>query len=176
LYQREIEIPAGVTAEVTNMKVRITGPKGSLEREFTGMFGVRIERVNSKIRVTAETARRRAKAAVGTVIAHIRNMTVGVTQGFTYKLKVVFSHFPIKVAVEADRVLIHNFLGEKTPRIAHIVKGVEVKVAGPDITIEGMDKEAVGEMASRLERATRISKRDLRRFMDGIFLISKSPY
>jgi large subunit ribosomal protein L6 len=75
--------------------------------------------------------------------------------------------------VEGEKVLIHNFLGERIPRIAPIVKGVEVKVEGPEIKVSGIDIEAVGEMASRLERATQVKGRDRRRFLDGIYLYSK---
>jgi large subunit ribosomal protein L6 len=168
-----VAIPEGVEVEVIGKKVKFTGPKGSLEKDFSHMIGLEVEKVQGKLKFSVPSKRRRHMALLGTAVAHARNAIRGVTQGFTYTLRVVFSHFPIRVTVEGERVVIHNFLGERTPRIAPIVKGVEVKVEGPEIKVSGVDVEAVGEMASRLERATQVKGRDRRRFLDGIYLYSK---
>lgn len=173
---REIEIPENVKIEVFDGKVKVKGLKGELERKFdlkTVKGELKIEKTNNKIKVYSESDNRKVKALAGTIIAHIRNMFIGVTKGFTYKLRGVYSHFPFTIKVEEDKVLIQNFLGERTPRIAYRVEGVEIKTEGLDITLFGIDKEKVGEMASRLERATKIVGRDRRRFLDGIYIISK---
>ena len=54
--------------------------------------------------VSCEYPNIREKAMVGTFHAHVRNMIHGVTEGYTYTLKIVFSHFPMKVAVKGDKV------------------------------------------------------------------------
>jgi len=175
MYEKEIELPEGVSAEVAGNKVKISGPKGQLEREFKGLrvHGIRLMLTGKKIKVSSESERRKAKALVGTIIAHIRNMIKGVTTGYTYKLKVVYSHFPVTVKVEGNKVLVHNFLGEKVPRVAELVEGVHVEVKGPEIMVSGIDKELVGLMASRLEQATKIKGYSRKVFMDGIYLVSK---
>jgi large subunit ribosomal protein L6 len=173
MYFKELRIPEGVKIELTDWRVRVLGPKGELEREFKGLFGLKIERAENRIRVSSESERREKKALVGTVIAHIRNMCRGVTKGYTYKLRAVYSHFPMKITVEGDRVLIHNFLGERKPRVAKIVGDTEVKVEGLDITVTGINKEDVGLTSSNLEQSTRIKGRDRRVFQDGIWLIAK---
>lgn len=50
---------------------------------------------------------------LGTIVAHIRNMINGVTKGYEYKLAIVYSHFPMNVKVEGNKIMITNFLGEK---------------------------------------------------------------
>lgn len=173
MYSKEIEIPEGVGAELLENKIKVSGPKGNLEKSFQLTKEVKMEKVDNKIKVFSESERRDVKALIGTIAAHIKNLFEGVTKGFTYRLKVVFSHFPITVKVEGDKVLIQNFLGERTARIAKIVGNTEVKVSGQEITVSGIDLEKVSQTAANIEQATRIVGYDRRRFPDGIFIVSK---
>ena len=100
-------------------------------------------------------------------------MNKGVTKGFEYKMKTVFSHFPIKTSVEGNEFIIQNFLGERSARRAKILEGVNVEAKGEDITVQGIDKEKVGQTVANIERATKVKKRDIRVFQDGIYRISK---
>lgn len=111
---------------------------------------------------------------VGTIRAHINNMIKGVTEGFTYKLKIRYAHFPMKVSVKGNEVIIENFLGEKHPRRARIMEGVTVKISGEDVIVTGIDKEKVGQTAANIEQATRIKGRDPRVFQDGIYIVEKA--
>jgi large subunit ribosomal protein L6 len=100
-------------------------------------------------------------------------MIKGVTQGFTYKMKVVYSHFPITVKVQGREVIVENFLGEKVPRKTEIFGNCVVKVSGQDITVEGINKEEVGQTVARIEQLTRVKNRDPRVFQDGIYLVER---
>ncbi|RLI07546.1 50S ribosomal protein L6, partial [Candidatus Bathyarchaeota archaeon] len=102
-----------------------------------------------------------------------RNMITGVMRGFTYKMKIVFTHFPIQVSVEGDKVVIRNFLGEKAPRVAKIMPGVVVEVQKEDVLVKGIDIEAVGQTAANIEQATKIKGKDNRVFLDGIYIYEK---
>lgn len=173
----EVPIPEGVEVNVEGMKVTVKGPKGELSRDFSHARNV-IIRLNEdeegkKVVVEAFFANRRVKALVGTIAAHISNMITGVTKGYRYKLKIVFSHFPITVKVEGDKVLIENFLGEKAPRVAKIMPGVSVKVQRDDVIVEGIDIEAVGQTAANIELATKVQDKDRRVFIDGIYIYEK---
>lgn len=173
MYIKELTIPENVNVEIKDKKVKVTGPKGELEREFELLAGIKIEKVNNKIKVSSESERRKIKALVGTIASHIKNMIDGVTKGFVYRLRIVYSHFPITVKVEKDKVLIQNFLGERTPRIAKIVGNTEVKVEGSEIIVSGIDLEKVSQTAANIELSTRIIGYDRRRFMDGCYIVSK---
>ncbi len=169
---RRVEIPDGVKVNVEGKIVEVMGEKGRLIRDFSGL-PVSIEIVDGEIEVSALRSRRKEKACVGTVCAHIRNMITGVTKGFTYKLKIVFAHFPISVKVDGDKVIIANFMGERAPRVAKIVGDVKVTVNGDDVIVQGMNIEEVGQTAANIEQATKIKNRDPRRFLDGIYVYEK---
>jgi large subunit ribosomal protein L6 len=169
--EKELTIPENVKVEVQNKHVKVSGPKGELTREFKYFFDVKIEKKDNKIVVTSSSDIKKVRAITGTIIAHINNMTRGVTEGYTYKLKVIYSHFPITVKVEGSDVQIHNFLGEKVPRIAKILGSTKIEVKGQDIILTGPDKEDVGQTSANIEQACRITKYDRRIFQDGIYKV-----
>jgi len=169
---KEIEIPEGVQVELEGNLVKVEGPKGKLERELSHPR-ITLEKEDSKIVVRCELPKRAEKALVGTFAAHIRNMIKGVTEGFVYKMKVVYAHFPIKVSVKDGEVVIDNFLGEQYPRKAKIFGDVKVSVNKDDIIIEGIDREQVGQTAANIEHAVHVKNRDIRVFQDGIYITSK---
>jgi large subunit ribosomal protein L6 len=175
MYEKEIEIPEGIKAEVNENLVKISGEKGQLEREFKGLHDVKIVLEGNKLKVSSESERRKVKSLVGTIIAHVRNMIHGVTKGYTYTLKVVYSHFPVTIKVDdANRqVIVQNFLGEKIPRVAKIVGDTKVVAKGADITVTGIEVEDVAQTAANLEQATKIKRHDRKVFQDGIYLATK---
>ena len=173
----EVPVPSDVEVSIEGMKVTVKGPKGEISRDFSHARNVIIKLEEGdegkKVVVEAFFANRRLKALVGTIAAHIANMITGVTKGYRYKLKIVFSHFPITVKVQGDKVLIENFLGEKAPRVAKIMPGVTVKVQKDDVIVEGIDIEAVGQTAANIELATKVQDKDRRVFIDGIYIYEK---
>jgi len=176
MYEKSIKVPEGFTADVSGMKIVVSGPKGKLAREFKGMYGVKIERTADGITVSSESEMRKQKSKVGTAIAHVRNMLHGLEEGYTAKLKIIYTHFPVTVKVEdKDRkVMVTNFLGEKTPRAAKIFgDDTKVDIKAADIVITGTDIEAVGQTAANLEQITRVRAHDRKVFQDGIFITEK---
>ncbi|HLC59185.1 MAG TPA: 50S ribosomal protein L6 [archaeon] len=172
MYEQVTPILQGVEVEVHGKKVTASGPKGKLEKHFP-LRDVTIVKEDSKIKVKSSSEKKHDKALVGTTAAHIRNMILGVMKGYTYRLRVVFSHFPITVKVEKDKVIVQNFIGERKPRIANIVGKSEVKLQEQDITVTGLDIDEVSQTAANLEQSTRISGYDKKIFQDGIWITSK---
>ncbi|HIP74171.1 MAG TPA: 50S ribosomal protein L6 [Euryarchaeota archaeon] len=173
---REIEIPEGVSVDVDGMTVTVTGPLGTLKRSFNNP-GVVIEKQDNKIIIRTLDHKRKAKANAGTVEAHIRNMLKGVQKEWVYKLRVVYSHFPIKLALKGDVVEILNFLGAKTPRYAKVMPGAKVEIKGQDIIVRSINKEAAGQTAANLELATKLGPEfDPRKFQDGIYIVEKAVW
>ncbi len=169
----EVEVPEGVNVEIEGLKVRVSGPKGVLERDFSHARGIMIRKEDSKVIVESYFANRRRKALVGTIASHIDNMIRGVTKGYRYKLKIIYSHFPISVEVDEENriVRIKNFLGEKADRIARIIgDDVKVRVEGEDVIVEGTNIEHVGQTAANIELATKVKDKDRRVFSDGIYV------
>mgnify|MGYP000212138303 CR=1 FL=1 len=172
IEERTIEIPENVTVKVKGKVVEVTGEKGRLVRDFSHA-PVSIQLEDGLIKVSSEWPRKREAALVGTVHSHIRNMIIGVTEGFTYKLKIVFSHFPISVKIDGKRILIDNFTGERSSRVAKIVGDVKVKIESEDIIIQGINIEHVSQTAANIEQATKVKKKDPRVFLDGIYIYER---
>ncbi len=174
--RRVVEVPEGVEVSLDGLLVRVKGPLGELERDFSHMRDVFLEYdpENRQIIIWTNSHKRKQRALVGTLWAHLKNMIVGVTEGFTYKLKIVFSHFPMKVEVKGDRVYIYNFCGEKQPRVAKIVGNAKVKLVGKDdVYVTGINIEEVGQTAANIEQATKVKNKDPRVFLDGIYIYER---
>lgn len=172
--EHTVEIPEGVSASIDGDKVTITGPKGSVSRDFVSARHD-ISQEGGALIVRIEVPRRKERALAGTWNAHLNNMVKGVTDGFTYTLKALYSHFPMTLAVQGNQLIVNNYFGERVPRSANILAGVDVKVQNKtEIVVSGIDKEAVGQTAANIERSTTVKKRDRRVFQDGIYLIEKA--
>lgn len=168
-----IKVPADVKATLTGRTIKVKGPKGELSR-ILKESRVEIKLEGDEIVLYCDMPRRAEKAEVGTVASHIRNMIVGVQTGYEYRMKTVFSHFPIKTTVKGETFLIENFLGERSARKASILKGVKVDAKGDQVVITGTDLERVSQTAANIETATKIRNRDIRVFQDGIYIIQKA--
>ncbi|MFP4655410.1 MAG: 50S ribosomal protein L6 [Methanohalobium sp.] len=167
-----IPIPEDITVSLDGKYLTVTGPKG-MNKKFMWYPGVVIKPTDSEITIDALSTRRDKKAIIGTFAAHVRNMITGVTDGFEYRMKVVYSHFPMQLKVDGNKFLISNFLGEKKPRVANIVGDTTVKVDGDEIVITGINKEDVGQTAANIEQTTKINRFDPRIFQDGIYIVEK---
>lgn len=170
--KRTLTIPEGTSVSVNEGFVIVKGPKGQLERNLA-YPAIAIEQSGAELSVDVKSTRKKAKAMVGTIFSHINNMVIGVNDGYEYKMKIVYSHFPMQVKVEKNALNIGNFLGEKSSRIAKIMDGVTVKTGGDEVTVSGTNKESVGQTAANIEQATKIKRFDPRVFQDGIYVVTK---
>ena len=169
---KSIEIPEGVEVKIENKVVTVKSEKGELTRDFShASTSIHLE--GKAVTVHANWPRKREAALVGTICSHIRNMITGVTKGFTYKLKIVFSHFPISVKVREGTVAVENFTGERSPRITKIMGDTKVTVKGEDVIVQGINIEDVSQTAANIQNATKVKKKDPRVFLDGIYLYER---
>lgn len=169
---KAIEIPNGVDVKVDGRVVTVKGAKGILTRDFSEA-PLLIQLEDKAIKVQANWPRKKEAALVGTVSSHIQNMITGVIKGFTYKLKIVFSHFPISVKVKENMVSIENFTGERSPRLFKILGDTKVSVKEDDVIVQGINLEDVSQTAANIEQGTKVKVKDPRVFLDGIFIYEK---
>lgn len=169
--KEEIKIPAEVKVKLDGKRIRVSGPKGEILKDFSHAKKVDIEMVSNSIFLSSYYPRRKEIALIGTLRSLINNMFLGTIEGpFITKLKIVYAHFPINVKVERDKILIENFIGERAPRLVTLkTKDVKVRVEKDDVIVEGIDKEAVGQVSADIRRATKIKHKDPRTFQDGIY-------
>jgi large subunit ribosomal protein L6 len=101
-------------------------------------------------------------------------MIKGVEKGYTYKLKIIFAHFPISVKVRGKEVHVENFFGERSARMSRIIgDATKVSVVGEDVVIQGPSLEDVSQTAANIEQSTKIKGKDQRVFLDGLYIYSK---
>jgi large subunit ribosomal protein L6 len=166
---KTVEIPEGVEGMLDGRLVTIKGEKGELTRDFSHA-PIKIQLDGKTVTVQASWPRKKEAALVGTISSHIQNMIKGVTTGFTYKLKIVFSHFPITVKIIGKTLTIENFIGERNPRKAKIMGDSKIIIKGDDIIVQGINLEDVSQTAANIQNATKIRNKDPRVFLDGIYV------
>jgi large subunit ribosomal protein L6 len=171
--KRTVNIPDGVTVVLEGNNISVTGPRGSSVRE---LWYPRITIVLEENQITVDSSNQRKKqvAMMGTIASHISNMINGVTSGYTYRMKVLYSHFPIQLKVTGDHLSIGNFLGEKKPRKAKIHGDTKVETKGDEVIVSGIAIEDVGQTAANIQQATKIKRFDPRVFQDGIYVVEKT--
>jgi large subunit ribosomal protein L6 len=170
---KTVQVPDDVTLTLQGKTVSIKGAKGSLTRDFS-YAPISIEGDGKNVRISAKWPRKKEAALVGTIYSHIINMIVGVTKGYTYKLKIVFSHFPISVKYQDKTVLIENFTGERRPRRIKVIGDVKVKIETDDIIISGANLEQVSQTAANIEQSTKVRQKDPRVFLDGLYVYERN--
>jgi large subunit ribosomal protein L6 len=170
--ERTVRIPDGVDVKIDGRRVTVSGEKGTLTRDFSHA-PLSLQKEDKTIKIRTEWPRKKEAATVITVSSHIKNMIKGVVKGFSYKLKIVFSHFPISVKTEDKKVLIENFTGERSPRIAKIIGEAQVSATQEDVIVKGIDLEDVSQTAANIEQATRVKAKDPRVFLDGIYVYER---
>uniref|UniRef100_A0A7R9YBB6 Large ribosomal subunit protein uL6 alpha-beta domain-containing protein n=1 Tax=Pinguiococcus pyrenoidosus TaxID=172671 RepID=A0A7R9YBB6_9STRA len=176
LSSRLVSIPEGVTVEAKCRTVTVSGPRGELTRKF-GHLKVDMQLVSADtLKVDLWFGTLKQRACIRTVCSHIENMITGVTKGFLYKMRFCYAHFPIIVAIEGRNVEIRNFLGEKRVRKVALMEGVDAlrtESVKDQIELSGNDIVAVSLTAARIQQATRVRNKDIRKFLDGIYVSEK---
>ncbi len=144
ISKQPIAIPAGVTIARSGEMITVTGPKGSLARQFRN--DVSVEVAADLVTVSDPTQSIFTRALVGTYAAHIKNMIQGVTAGFTKKL--ILEGVGFKVAVNGNNV--DMALGFSHPVKLEIPSELTVTAEKNIITVSGYNKDLVGQFAAKL--------------------------
>merc|ERR1712168_105371 len=174
---QSVVIPSDVTASVKSRTVCVKGPRGSLKRDFKHLAVV-IRKEGDKIIVEKWFGIKKELAAVRTVCTHIENMIKGVTKGYKYKMRSVYAHFPINIAIgqEGTSVEVRNFLGEKFTRHVKMLKGVKIESSTgmkDEFILTGNDIELVSRSAALIQQSTTVKNKDIRKFLDGVYVSEK---
>jgi len=176
--ERVVEIPKDITATLDPVRggknVKIKGSKGELERTFKRLQ-VHFTLESNKFIIQNHFGNKTEAAMVGTIAGHLSNMIKGVTEGFTYKVRIITSHFPATVEVQKNIILVKNLYGRRDPlRIPFDTKAINISVKGDIVTMTGIDIEKVSQTASRLAESTRLRGRrskDPTVFQDGLYVV-----
>jgi large subunit ribosomal protein L6 len=169
----EVEAPASVTIKKEGNLIEVKGPLGTVKKDFTKLPGT-VTVQGNMITIKPYGTRKRDLAITNTARSIIGGMIKGVEKGYTYKLKIIFAHFPISVKVKGKEVHVENFFGERSARISRIIgESTKVSIAGEDVVIQGPSLEDVSQTAANIELSTRTKGKDQRVFLDGLYIYSK---
>lgn len=167
-----VDIPEGITCKFSDSTLACKNSSSESSKEFR-IPKVNLEVKDSKIILSSKAGSKKEFKMIKSAVAHINNLFRGLKNKFVYHLEACNLHFPMTLKVDKNELVINNFLGEKVPRRAKIAKDVEIEVNGYKITLTSADREAAGQTATNIEKATKITYRDRRIFQDGIFITAK---
>ncbi|MDX2775938.1 50S ribosomal protein L6 [Streptomyces caniscabiei] len=139
-----IDVPAGVTITVDSDVITVKGPKGELTVPHLSDVTVTLD--GTQAIVTRKDDERIAKAQHGLQRALLFNAVTGVTKGFEKKLEVNGVGF--RVAMSGDTL--EMALGFSHPVKYKAPAGVTITTNKMEITVSGIDKQAVGQVAAEI--------------------------
>ncbi|MBO5969719.1 MAG: 50S ribosomal protein L6 [Clostridia bacterium] len=150
-----ITVPAGVTVTIAeNNVVTVKGPLGTLTESFNSRMMIKLE--GNELTVTRPTDEKEDRSLHGLTRALLNNMVVGVTQGFSKTLEIIgVGYKAAKVGKTVELYLGHSLLANGKPQAAYCIEepeGLTLEVAEKavpiTITVKGINKQAVGQMAA----------------------------
>lgn len=143
-----IKLPEGVTVETDGNVVKIKGPKGELSREIPNVL--KISQENGLLKLSLKKQDAKYFPIYGTIRALLANMAEGVVKGWQKELELVGAGYRAEVS---GRDLILT-VGYSHPVVISAPEEITFKVEKTAITVEGIDKEVVGQVAAEI-RAVR---------------------
>ncbi len=172
-HEAFVEIPNDVKVNLKSNILHIVGPLGKTYKNFK-KIPVSIDISDNKIILKSTGTRKKHYAILNTARSLIQTLCEGVIDGYTIKMKIISSHFPITVKTEGKRVLIENFQGEKAHRVTRIWGESKVTSKGEDLIITGHVLTDVTQTAAEIQDGTKVKNKDHRVFLDGIYKYFKS--
>jgi large subunit ribosomal protein L6 len=142
--KQPITIPAGVTITVDEQAIMVKGPKGELSQFMMPGINVKVEA--DTVTVTRESDEKVHRSKHGLMRTLVNNMIVGVTQGFEKKLEITGVGFRVALA---GTTLKMN-LGFSHDVIYNLPEAIQAKVEQNTITISGISKQLVGQVAAEI--------------------------
>merc|ERR1712139_217055 len=110
-----------------------------------------------------------------TFCSHVNNMMTGVSKKYEIKMRLVYSHFPINVNIAngGKTAEIRNFLGEKIVRTVDMLGDTKIEKSAAvkdEIILVGTDLELTSRSAALIHQSTLCKRKDIRKFLDGIYV------
>lgn len=146
--KRPVVLPKGVTFAITNGQLAIKGPKGDLTRAVTPNVEIKVD--GSNVTVTPKVGGRDGARFQGLARALIQSMVTGVAEGYTKTLELQGTGY----RAELKGTILNLSLGLSHPVNFPVPKGIKVTIPGDSkgtiITLEGADKEVMGQTAATI--------------------------
>ncbi|KAK4099751.1 ribosomal protein L6 [Parathielavia hyrcaniae] len=180
--EETLEVPENVNVSIKSRLVTVEGPRGKLQKDLSHIAVSFTSPKKNVISIAIHHGVRKNVAALRTVRTILNNLIIGVTKGFKYKMRYVYAHFPINVNVDKNaesgnfEVEIRNFIGEKIVRRIVMQSGVDVEISKSqkdELILSGNSLEAVSQSAADIQQICRVRNKDIRKFLDGLYVSEK---
>lgn len=145
--KKKITIPAGVTVAVEKNQLTVKGPKGELKLQVHPRVVVVSDKNELSTQIVNESSKQ-DRALWGTISSLIINMVKGVTEGFKKELEI--NGVGYKASMKGQNLMLE--VGFSHPVEVKPAAGVKFAVEKNLITVEGVDKQVVGEMAAQIRK------------------------
>lgn len=143
--KKPVLIPKDVTVEVKDGYVYVYGPKGKLNRQYSGRINIEIKDNQVHLKRLADI--KTDRALHGLYRSLIVNMIKGVTEGYVKEMEIIGVGF--KAGIQGDSLNMQ--LGFSHPVNFKIPEGIKIETPKPtQLIIRGIDKEKVGEIAAEI--------------------------
>ena len=143
IAKEPVKLPNGVKADITDGRIVVSGPKGSLDLAIPK--SINLELGADAIKVKAEAATQKDKALSGTIRALVQNLVTGVEAGFEYKLEIVGVGY--RAQVQGKKLNLS--LGFSHPIEFSIPEGVAIETPSQtEVIVKGINKQLVGQVAA----------------------------
>jgi large subunit ribosomal protein L6 len=173
VHELTILVPENVKVTEKHRILNVEGPLGKTRKNFK-KIPVDLQVNGKNILLKSLGIRKKDYAIFKTSESIIKTLIKGIQLGYTFKMKIVYAHFPITVKVKDDNILVENFQGERAARVSKIVGDTKVVTKGDDVIITGPVLTDVSQTAASLQQNTKVKNKDHRVFLDGIYLFEKS--
>jgi large subunit ribosomal protein L6 len=145
-----IPLPAGVDVRLEDGRIAVSGPRGRLERALPPQISVRHDAPGSRLVVERIDDARTSRALHGLTRSLVANMVTGVTEGFAKELEIVGVGYRASARGPSQLELA---LGFSHPVVVDAPEGITFEVPAPTrVTVRGIDKEKVGQVAADIRR------------------------
>jgi large subunit ribosomal protein L9e len=176
LTEETVEIPEGCSVTCDGKSITVKGTRGTESLDISHMV-LTVDIEEARLYVRLWNAPRKNTCIVKTCASSIRNLVLGCTKGFCYRMKAIYRHFPITMVVEngGRRVVVKNFLGHKRDRAIDMIGNTVAKLAEEKdhILIQGTSIQHVSQSAANISQRCIPKNKDLRIFLDGTFVVGK---
>ncbi|MFD2035541.1 50S ribosomal protein L6 [Belliella marina] len=154
--KKPINLPEGVTVDVSaHNTVTVKGPKGTLTQDVNPDIAVAVE--GNQIVVTRPTESKRHKSLHGLYRSLLNNMVIGVSDGYKKELELVGVGYKASnqgQILELSLGYSHNIFFSLPDSIA--LKTETPKGKNPLVTLEGIDKELIGQVAAKIKSLRKV--------------------
>ena len=172
IHEVTIPVPDAVKVSEKHKILSVEGPLGKTRKNFK-RIPVDIKVDGKNIIVKSLGTRKKDYAIFKTSESLVNTLIKGVQTGYTYKMKIVYAHFPITAKVKDGYIHVENFQGERAARVSKIFGATKVVPKGDDILITGPVLTDVSQTAASLQQNTKVKNKDSRVFLDGVYLFEK---